>query len=128
MRWFHLTWDADVKKHPNVPADVAELLCNKPFNVKKIGRPIESTIVFCMEESEGDICSLYNALTQKFKSSFNCIVSRVETVTHGDGKLYFYAKGAGMKSEHEDPFGEILVHLKSSGKIPQNVQNVNVKW
>lgn len=71
MRWFHLTWDADVKKHPNVPADVAELLCNKPFGVKSIGRPIESTIVFLMSESEEDSYNLYNALTQKFKNSFN---------------------------------------------------------
>lgn len=128
MRWFHLTWDADGKKHPDVPADVAEIVCNKPFSAKKIGRPIESTIIFRMAESEDDICDLHNALMQKFKNSFNCIVSRVEIVKHKDEKSYSHIKGEGMKDEHEDPFGEILDGLKSARKIPQDVQNVKVKW
>lgn len=128
MSWYHLTWDADSEKHPNVPKEMAILLCNSPFNVRKIGRPIESTIVFQMTGYEKDVKDLYNAICGRFNSSFNCILSRVANVPHQDKSSHVYIVGEGMPKEHETPFGTILDELKGKGEIDKNVENVNVDW
>ena len=128
MSWYHLTWDADSEKHPNVPKEMAILLCSNPFNVRKIGRPIESTIVFRMTDYEKDIKDLYNAICGHFKGSFNCILSRVDNVTHKDKTRHVYIVGKGMPKEHETPFGTILNELKEKGEIDNDVENANVDW
>lgn len=124
MAYYQLTWDAKTSKYQDCPERLAVLLCNKPFNVKRIGRPIESTIVFLMELANDDVDKLYESIKREFPSGFDFIVSRVSKVRVAD-KYKDYIRGAGIK-EHEEGFDDVLKKLYAGKKIIQGVTNLKI--
>ena len=76
MYYFHLSYD-----NSNLNSkDIAELLRDK-FNVTRIGRPVESTLVFLMTGSDNDVARLHAELQKKFPGAQACfVISRVAYV------------------------------------------------
>ena len=76
MYYFHLSYDNSKLN----PQGIAELLRDK-FNVTKIGRPVESTMIFMMSGSDNDVERLYTELQKKFPDAEACfVISRVSYV------------------------------------------------
>lgn len=126
VAYYQLTWDAKTSKYQDCPERLAVLLCNEPFNVKWIGRPIESTIVFWMVRADDDVDQLYTSIKKKFPSGFDFILSRVSRAKIAN-KDKDFIRGAGIKA-HEDGFGDVLKKLYDEKKIIQGVTNLKVNF
>ena len=115
---FVLTYDAP----KDVLNDVVEVLCDN--GIKKIGHPVESTLVFASADTGNAVVDkLASALKKKFLKDFDFILSRVSYAKNKDGVGVDQIADRVDPKAHENPFDDVLKKLKEAGKITDDVKN-----
>lgn len=115
---FVLTYDAP----KDVLNDVVEVLCDN--GIKKIGHPVESTLVFESADKENTVVEkLASALKKKFLKDFDFVLSRVSAGKNKNGDIVDQIADRVDPKAHENPFDDVLKKLKEAGKITDDVKN-----
>ena len=119
MSLFHLSYDngkMDAK-------EVARVLRDK-LKVSEIGRPVESTMVFKMTPSLGDVDCIAKELKQKFASADACfVVSRVAYVIHGENDSRYHVRVKAGK-DHVDGFDKVIEELNKEESAKIHIKNL----
>lgn len=119
MAYYMLSYDASKDDYPDALEDIVVLLFER-FQVFKIGRPVESTLLFEVDADKYSVATLKKGLIDKFPEKFGFALSRV-----------FYRNSAHQASicpksddDLESGFGVILEKLKSDARICAGVENL----
>ena len=119
MAYFILSYDASKDDYPAALEDIVVLLFER-FQVFKIGRPVESTLLFEVDADKYSVETLKKALVNKFPEKFGFALSCVSYRNSA------YQASIFPKSDDdlESGFDEILEKLKSEARICVGVKNL----
>ena len=119
MAYYMLSYDASKDDYPEALEDLVVLL-HEQFDVFKIGRPVESTLVFEVDADKYSVATLKKALIDKFPEKFGFVLSRVSY------RYSAYQASICPKSDDDldGGFDVILEKLKSEARICAGVENL----
>ena len=119
MAYYMLSYDASKDDYPEALEDIVVLLFER-FQVFKIGRPVESTLIFEVDADKHSVATLKKDLIDEFPAKFGFAISRV---SYRDSA---YQASICPKSDDdlESGFDVILEKLKSDARICVGVENL----
>ena len=119
MAYYMLSYDASKDDYPEAIEDLVVFLYER-FEIFKIGRPVESTLIFEVDADKHSVVTLKKALIDEFPEKFGFAISRVSYRNSA------YQASIWPKSDDdlERGFDVILEKLKSEARICAGVKNL----
>ena len=119
MAYYMLSYDASKDDYPEALEDIVALLFER-FEVFKIGRPVESTLIFEIDADKHSVATLKKALIGKFPEKFGFSISRV----FYRNSVYQASIWSKSDDDLESGFDVILEKLKGDARICAGVENL----